>query len=1037
FPVDGGDDLTVTGLDNPQDVVITDDGLHVYVAAADGDSVVVFGRDSTADPLVYRQTFTTVVPPTGDSVPGLRGARSLAFNGDERLLFVGGSESNAIAVFQRNADSGALTFIERVADGIGTIVPEFNVIRGVNGLFGSIDGNNLYSIAEDSEAVAIFSIDGPTNTLQFEQALRDGDLGLGNLAELQSITAAPGDTHLYVLSATGVQVFSRAVDGSLSFDGLFDQVPDLGQPQQLVIDQSGSRAYLLDQSAGESRIHVLRRDWNDGSLEFWFTEVIETGSVLDLLQDQSQRRILLAGSGTNLQSLDERALSRCLASMAMSDTLDTSVDLGVDGSSGFVVNATLHPSARGTSINMVTATPGSGIDPDDSNNMATVSAPIEVISDISVVKTGPTQAVAGTVINYQLVVANSGPSDALGIGVTDFVPAELSQVSWTCAASTGSSCPASGSDTLDFTADVMVNGQLIINLEGLIDPAFIGSLLNVALLTPEADATDPTPADQRAEWVTEVRAEADVAVSKTTVGTVVAGLPVQYVLTAVNNGPSNAPVVAIQDVLPAPLFNATWTCTGADGASCPAAGTGNPDFDANLPVGSSIEVQVSAELASIETGSLFNSVEAEVAAPVTDPDLSNNVADVNDTIEVQVDLVLQLIDPLDPFDPAGSGALPILATIQNMGPSVATAAQLALDFSDDAVVSGTGCSQPTSSSALCVLGDIIPNGAQPVELFLTNLPAAPGTFITDGEASSAGTELNPPDNSLSIDTTLANGVDLNVSLSNGRNWLEPGEPALWMLRVENIGSVSAGSVEVTLPADALLIDPLWTCTGTSGGTCTANGSGDLIDTASLPADGVVEYLFDGIVDPAVDLSSPQSVLMSALAETDPVSQDINAANNLAVDEDPVRLVMFEDGFETLAPIQQVLTPIVVDERGCFGAAMNSVPFGQHRLFQADASDGTPAVWLDSQVHAESAWVRMTSVASRRAESSGWRSVSLTAAVELRINARRAQLIVDNRQLWGASGRLIQLPAWLAQFNQGDRSVAQWARCGDSTAGGNP
>ena len=1033
FPVDNGDDRVVTGMDEPQDVAISADGLHVYVAAAAGNSVLSFVRESTDDTFVYLQTFTTTVPPTADSVPGLRGARAVAFGGEERLLFVAGADSNAIGVFARDDETGELSFIERVADGIGTIVPEFNVIRGVNGLLATADGNDLYAIAGDSQAITRFEIDPATSTLDFDRALRATDQGLGSLEGLQGLTASPGDTHIYILSAEGVQVFSRTDQGGLSFDGLFNQIPDLGMPQDLVVDRSGSRAYLLDQSAGESRIHVLRRDWVDGSLEFWFTEIIADGIALNLVQDQSQRRLLLAGNATGLLAYEERALSRCTETEGVSDVLDTRVDLGVGGSAIFSVDAVLHPSARGMTTNVVSAIPGAGMDPDTSNNMSMVSVPIEVVSDLSVTKTGPLEAVAGTFIDYQVVVQNSGPSDALSIGVTDFLPAELSQVNWTCNATAGSSCPASGTDTLDFVADVLVGGQLTIDIQGRIDPAFIGTLLNVALLTPELDSTDPTTDDQRAEWTTEVRAEADIAAEKTTLTTpVVAGTEVQYRLTAVNNGPSDAPEVAIVDNLPLPLINVSWSCVAAAGADCPVAGVGDPDFNAVMPVGSSIEILVTADLPAAATGSLFNAFEAQTAAPVTDPDLSNNTADVNDPIEVQVDLVLQLADPLDPFDPAGSRDLPIIATVFNAGPSVAADAQLDLQFSADVVQTAAGCSQPAANSVLCALTPILPDETRVIELALTDLPAAPSTLLTDGEVTSGAIELNPPDNLVSIDTQLLNGIDLDVQLSNNRNWLEPGEPALWTLRIENIGSIDASGVTVTMPADPLLLDPAWTCSGTSGGVCSAGASGALNDTASLPAGGVVEYLYDAIVDPAVDLSTPQTVLMSALAESDPVGDDINALNNVAVDDDPVRLVMFEDGFETLGPIRLAVQPVSADATGCFNVDVNTTAYGSSRLLQADAIGGERLFWLDAQKQTQALWLRLTAVSQHAAHTSGWRRVGNNDQASIELNGNQAQLNINQSLLWRAPETLIAVPAWLRQSDR--NSSAPWVECGSGDSG---
>ena len=65
-------------------------------------------------------------------MPGLRGARSVALSPDERFVYVAGSESNAIAVFERDETTGELTFVERVADGPARDGGE--VARGAGGL---------------------------------------------------------------------------------------------------------------------------------------------------------------------------------------------------------------------------------------------------------------------------------------------------------------------------------------------------------------------------------------------------------------------------------------------------------------------------------------------------------------------------------------------------------------------------------------------------------------------------------------------------------------------------------------------------------------------------------------------------------------------------------------------------------------------------------------------------------------------------------------------------------------------------------------
>ena len=207
-------ELLISGLGGASDVAVSADGLHVYVTGETGNSVVAFARDESGAPLEYRQTFTTTVPQTTDSVPGLRGAKSVALSGDEKFVFVAGSISDAVAVFERNAQSGELTFVDRVFDGTGTIVPEFNVIQGVSGLHATATGNDLYTIAGFSESISRFSFNADSGVMAFESVVRAGG-PIPDLAGIRDLAASPGDVNLYVLVDAGIAIFSRQADGSL------------------------------------------------------------------------------------------------------------------------------------------------------------------------------------------------------------------------------------------------------------------------------------------------------------------------------------------------------------------------------------------------------------------------------------------------------------------------------------------------------------------------------------------------------------------------------------------------------------------------------------------------------------------------------------------------------------------------------------------------------------------------------------------------------------------------------------------------------
>lgn len=138
--------------------------------------------------------------------------------------------------------------------------------------------------------------------------------------------------------------------------------------------------------------------------------------------------------------------------------LSDSVTLPVGGSVTYTVTATVNPSANGDLSNTATVTAPVGItDPNLSNNSATDTDTLVPAFDLSLVQTPTTlSATVGGSVTYTLTAANSGPSHIPAATLLDELPAALSNASWTCVATGGGSCAASGtgaiSDLIDLPA---------------------------------------------------------------------------------------------------------------------------------------------------------------------------------------------------------------------------------------------------------------------------------------------------------------------------------------------------------------------------------------------------------------------------------------------------------------------------------------------------------------------------------------------------------------------------------------------------------
>src|SRR5436190_4175029 len=121
---------------------------------------------------------------------------------------------------------------------------------------------------------------------------------------------------------------------------------------------------------------------------------------------------------------------------------------GIAGNGGtlvFSATCTLHAASIGTLIN--TATVSYANDPVSGNNSATDSEPIVPQSNLSITNSnGVSSVTAGAAVPaYTIVVTNPAGVVASKVGVTDAFPAALSGCSWTCSASSGSTCQTAAS----------------------------------------------------------------------------------------------------------------------------------------------------------------------------------------------------------------------------------------------------------------------------------------------------------------------------------------------------------------------------------------------------------------------------------------------------------------------------------------------------------------------------------------------------------------------------------------------------------------
>lgn len=883
-------------------------------ATVTGHLLVFALRD---DGLEHVQTLTSGV----DDVAGLRGARNVLSSADGRFIYVSAVPANrnqsAIAVFRRDDRTGVLSFVERIQDGLGTFGSASDVIRDQQRMILSADGSQLYTLARGSiaghQTLGRFEVNPDTGRLRYLDVIRSSDIGAAgtivpDLTGARDMVMSPGDQQLLVLTDQGFTHFDRHQDGSLGF---IRSLPGVNpeNARKLAIDALGSRIYVTEV---DGSVQLYARHWGDGDLEARYRlDPVAPAPAGVLLHLEAPSELVLAHGGPDggLVRLPDQALAKCHMISGANDDLPLTLDLGVQGEARLDYSATVHPSARGNLLNVARIEPGSGVDPDLANNSSQDDTPIHVISDLSISKTGPDTAVAGEFIEYEIRVENAGPSNALGIHVMDDLdPGLFVDASWTCAIEgEGDSACASASGSgavLDAGADLHVGDVLVVTLTVRVHPAWLGGLQNAAYIVPEPGAVDPTPDDQVATPVqTEVVRRADLSVQKRTDSAeVVAGAGVDYTISVHNAGPSDAPDVRVQDLLPTGLRAATWACVAQQGrGDCGAnQGVGSINRQVSIPVGETLIYTLHASLAPDAEGSLTNLATVTLlddpAGDVADPDPDNNSASVTDPVLQRADLVLSVSAP-DAYDPASPVAMAYRVDLHNAGPSDAGAGTLEINFSHPVRHTDARCTPALGSLLSCSFERIGAGASEVFELGLRELPAVPATLNSALTVGSLTEDPDPSSNSGTTSTVMRTGVDLAVSIDDGREALIPGDGTRYTITVRNLGSVDAIGASVLAPLASDLHSGSWQCSHSGGAYCSPSGSGGIDDEIDLPAGTSVTYLLQATLDENAGTVPPYWYEQGVGATVAPSQDEVNAANNAATDRNRIYRLIFRDGFE--------------------------------------------------------------------------------------------------------------------------------------------
>ncbi|QJB33018.1 DUF11 domain-containing protein [Chitinophaga oryzae] len=504
-------------------------------------------------------------------------------------------------------------------------------------------------------------------------------------------------------------------------------------------------------------------------------------------------------------------------------SLTVSIPPGADNSVTVTVSGAIDPSFRDTLRNTAVITPAeTGALPDTS---AVVQTVVTAAPKLHIQKAGPATATAGQPLQYTLLVSNSGLSNAVNFTVTDVVPATLTQVSWK-AVTNGAAViksPASGTgNNISLTGDMPAgNGNsIVVTITGNIAANASGTIVNTATVTPTETGAAPESATATTQLVT----ESAVRISKTGPATMIRGDQASYVISVVNQGPSDAVNTDITDLVPAVLTNVTWTATPLRSTVINSGATGsgnNMKVNVNIPAAdtSGLTIEIKGTVAQNAPAGSVNNTAHAVLNNMGGKDIPSNTVVSN--IGSATDLVMTKTGPAEVF--TGSQASYQL-TISNDGPSNADNATVtdilpaALTQPAVTVLSMTGgaanVQAALNGNTMNATLGIFPAGAK-VVLQVSATAGTPGSIQNTAVVSTpAGMMDEDSSNNSSTAATLIRGksqLEITKSLNPGGGPYSIGQVISYTLQVRNTGSAGVNPVVVldTLPPASLVSDPVY------------------------------------------------------------------------------------------------------------------------------------------------------------------------------------------------------------------------------------
>jgi 6-phosphogluconolactonase (cycloisomerase 2 family) len=329
----------VAGLTAAFSVAVSTDGKHVYVGGQNDAALAVFARDAATGALTFVEQQVNGV----GGVNGIASIVAVTVSPDGAHVYTASLDAS-VAVFARNATSGTLTFVESKGDGVG----------GVDGLAFARDvivapnGTHVYVAGLGDDAIAIFARDPSTGVLTFIDTVNDGVSGVDGLDGVIALAFGPGGAQLYAAGNIdrAIAVFDcNPTTGLLTFveveKGDQSGVDTLFGVNDLAVSADGANLYAVGTSV--STLVTFARDAQTGALTFLdFARddqngVVGLGAPISVAVRPSGTEVLVAAAGDSALTAFGRNVAT--GALAFHEALfDGNGAAGLGGATGLAVS---------------------------------------------------------------------------------------------------------------------------------------------------------------------------------------------------------------------------------------------------------------------------------------------------------------------------------------------------------------------------------------------------------------------------------------------------------------------------------------------------------------------------------------------------------------------------------------------------------------------------------------------------------------------------------------------------------------------------